>query len=248
MKPTPTIVNTVMTAAAGLLLSWSAHAATISPTPASGDQYKLESSTAALQLSSDLQFGFSLASIRVAGTDGSTYAAGQVRTVLNQVETDDVSGAFSAYGAQGGAQLRIVSGGAGGGPGQVTLSHLSVDPTARLVYGDVGDGSSTSPQRIALFTMGTLAGDLAFHGAGDYTVTAGTLRATPQGIELISQALRLNGLAGSALRDLENWGNLQASFKVSAVPEAQTLLLMALGLGGVAWATRGRPRQALQGL
>lgn len=224
----------------------SSQAASITASPQASSTYVLDSSSASLNLSGDLLFGFSLGSIRVAPVNGASYASGKVGTVLSQVDTDDATGAFTSYLAQGGAQLRIVSAGAGGGPGQVVLSNLSVDPGAKVVYGDVTGASGTEPQHIALFSMASIVGDLGFNGAGDYSVTASTLRATPLGIQLISDALALNGLAGSALRDLENWGSLQANFHVSAVPEPSRFALLALGFGAVAGAARRRRRTARQ--
>jgi hypothetical protein len=236
------LIQALACVAALQLAAPSGHAATISTAPGASDSYVLASSTASLALSSDVQFGFSLGRIRVAGADGASYASGTVGTVLSRVDTDESTGAFSQYLAQGGAQLRIVSTSPAGGPGEVLLSKLSVDPLAQIVYGDVTNVAAGTSQHIALFSMASLAGDLAFHGAGDYTVTASNLRATPLGVELISQALALNGLGGSALRDLQNWGSLQASFTVSAVPEPSQIVLWVLGLAALA-AVRSQARQ-----
>lgn len=239
------LFNTLLCAVALQCTASASHAASITTLPQATSPYLLESSSASLVLSGDLLFGFSLGGIRVMGVDGASYAAGRVGTVLNQVATDDATGAFTSYLAQGGAQLRIASAGPGGGPGLVVLSNLSVDPGALMVYGDVTGPAGSTPQHIALFSMASVAGDLVFNGAGDYSVTASRLRATPLGIQLISDALAINGLAGSALRDLENWGTLQANFKVSAVPESSSVILLAMGLGAVAFAAR-RNRQVRQ--
>lgn len=202
--------------------------------------YAISSSSATLAFAADLLYGYRLGGIKVTATEGATYADGVVSTSVVSVLTDDLSGAFTSMHTTGGAQQRIgPQATVAGGVGAVTLSNLTVDLVTHSVLADVmGDNGLLPQQQVTLFTFDGLEGDLSFQGAGTYSVTSGALKVTQDGVLLLSKGLALTGFAVSALNDLEDWGRLQATVTVSAVPEPASWALMGLGTLGVFWMRR----------
>jgi hypothetical protein len=161
-------------------------------------------------------------------------------TTISSVGHDSGSRLFTAGQSVAGATLKLDDVTEVGGTGWITLSGLTIDPLARLVYADVSGANGLQPQRVDLFRYATASGDTSFSGAGDYTIAALALTPTENGIRALETGLGLNSLGDYALRRATNFGSMKASFTVVAVPEPSTWALLGLGLACAAGVARRR--------
>lgn len=205
---------------------------------ADGAAFRLENSTGSFTLSRDVLAAFSLVGIYAEAAAPATYVLPKISTTLSSVAYDSDSGLFTAGQSAGGATLRLDEVTEVGGTGWVTLASLTIDPVQKLVFADVSGANGLPSQRVDLFRYATASGDLSFSGAGDYTLSAQALVPTENGIHVLGLGLGLNSLGDYALRRATNFGSMQASFTVAAVPEPSTWLLLALGLAAAAGMAR----------
>ncbi|TAL14191.1 MAG: PEP-CTERM sorting domain-containing protein [Aquabacterium sp.] len=202
--------------------------------------WRLENTAGSFSLSNDVLAAFSLVGIYAEAVAPATYLRPTISTTISSVSYDSGSGLFTAGQSVAGATLKLDDVTEVGGTGWITLSGLTIDPLARLVYADVSGANGLQPQRVDLFRYATASGDTSFSGAGDYTITALALTPTENGIRALETGLGLNSLGDYALRRATNFGSMKASFTVVAVPEPSTWALLGLGLACAAGVARRR--------
>ncbi|MBI5335869.1 MAG: PEP-CTERM sorting domain-containing protein [Burkholderiales bacterium] len=129
--------------------------------------------------------------------------------------------------------------------GNISVTNLKVDFTSNTIYANVsGANGLVANPNLALFTFSTVTGATTIAGPGTYNTTISGLSMTAAGKAAYATGLGLNAIGQSVLGAISDYGRIESSITVSAVPEPSTYALMGIGLAGVAFMARRRKNAA----
>lgn len=242
----------LLSACAALVIGSTANAAIIKVDGdlLSGDSpFAITSSTGTLQFDSSLMGALGTAGINFNAVAPATYDSGnaKVSTTVNSFTYESTTGAFSSVTLTGGGQFampttKYVFGIRVGGPGDVSLTDLTINLGSKTVSAFVSGANGVVSGTYDIFSFASSTGDTAIPGAGTYSFATSGLSLTTKGVDLISQGLKLSATGKNILSDVESFGTLSGTVTVTAVPEPSTYAL--LGAGMLAVGTMARRRRA----
>lgn len=225
-------------ALAAAVVSAPAFAATITTDPSAGPLF-IESSTSGLSFSNDAIIAFSLGGVAVTGVAPATYTAPTVTNNVVRVETD-AAGVATKLVTNGGALQTVATAGLTGGPGFLSVTNVTIDVASKTAFADISGANGVVAATIPFFKLANITGDTSVTGPGTFTSGANGLTVTPEAVAALTKGLALNGFGANVLAGIKDFGTLNATFTVTAVPEPSTYALMGLGLVGAGLVARRR--------
>ncbi len=183
-----------------------------------------------------------MAGIKITGVGGAVYTTTTVASGLTVAQEatlilDDaghILGSASTGGEHQAAPAGMLMDG-----GTLDVTNLGYDPVTNKMYADVygvdAGGVAHTASHLDFFQVGSFSGATQITGEGTFTQTMANLSLTTAGLGIITDTLGLGGLAESVTGST-TFGTITAKFVVAkaAVPEASTMAMMLLGLGGLA--------------
>ena len=244
----------VLAAFAALAIAGTASAATIKVDGdlLSGDSpFAITSSTGTLQFDASLMGALGTAGINFSAVAPALYDStdAQVSTTISSFTYESTTGAFSSVTLAGGGKFampttKFVFGIRVGGPGDVSLTDLTINLGSKTVSAFVSGANGVVSGTYDIFSFASSTGDTAITGAGSYSFATSGLSLTTKGVDLISQGLKLSATGKNILSDVESFGTLAGTVAVTAVPEPSTYALLGAGLLAVGSIARRRRNAA----
>ncbi|HIV70206.1 MAG TPA: PEP-CTERM sorting domain-containing protein [Candidatus Aquabacterium excrementipullorum] len=142
--------------------------------------------------------------------------------------------------------------------GTLAVTNIAVDLTTKRIYASITGNFTgvanntyaaydnteiTTKDNFYLWDYASLTGPTVVNAAGTYTNAITGLTITTDGYKHFVSALRLYELGASTLQGVTNFGSINSTINVSAVPEPSTYAMALAGLALVGVAAR-RARKA----
>jgi PEP-CTERM motif len=204
-----------------------------------GDYYTF-TGTGTFAYTSNKKSNDKLAGITITGMGGAVYSSTANSTVAQEASLILDSAGNILGSASTGGERQVAPEGTLMDGGTLDVTNLGFDPSTMLMYADVSGvdaaGVAHTASRLGFFKVASVSGATRITGAGTFTQTLSNLTLTTAGLAMITETLGLGGLAESVTKST-NFGTVTAKFvvtKAAVVPEASTMAMMLLGLGGLA--------------
>ncbi len=163
-----------------------------------------------------------------------------LRSASIDTATDNVVGA----GTTGGAILTATALKGISNGGQIIVSDLEADLTAKVirahVVGSNAAGTYSFDQVIDLWSVTNIVGSTLIAGPGTYINELNGLTITAQGREVMINSLGLIKGGITALEGVTDYGRVTSTIVATAVPEPSTYLMMGVGMLAVGVAVQRR--------
>ena len=238
-----------------------------------GQTYLLEGGTGTLSFSSSLITALNVGKVAVTAAApatvvetltprppfGSTRTGVSATAPITSVTTDAAGEVLNVATAGGAIQTAGVLEGVSLG-GSLSVTNLSVDLSNKRIYASItgdfrgaaageaapyGSDEITTINDFHLWNFANISGPTSLQGAGSYSNSITGLTITQSGFNHFVSALRLVDLGVSTLANVTDYGTINSTINVAAVPEPSTYAMAIAGLAlvGVA-ARRARKQQA----